>query len=245
MTDELEPVDEKTNFLQAFADMRPDLFFPDNWSVEQRNAVKGEMSSGKVRTGMYAEIPMQCKGPSCPYARVCPLLARNEAPIGYKCPIEMGIVIEFANNYMREFGVDQNNLVEAGMVRDLVDFEVQYMRSKKILAQEHFIMDNPVGIDSDGNVVVQAQLHPAVEMDEKILKRKERLLNAFLATREARNKAGQGVLDASTQLANLMDAVRDYNTKSERLVLEKLGVNVRDEYIEANVRDSEDDESDE
>lgn len=184
---------------------------------------------------------------NCPYAAVCPLLAENNAPIGHKCPIEMGIVIEFGNNLMREFGVDPTNLVEVSMVRDLVDFEVQYMRAMKILAQEHFISEVPVGVDANGEVIVGKQLHQAVEYEEKILKRKERLLNAFLATREARTKAGQGQLDASVQVANLLDTVREHKARADKLALEKLGVPTRDAYIEADAaaREEMGEESDE
>jgi hypothetical protein len=233
MTEEnsaIEPA--KDDFLDTFADLRPDLFFPGDWSPEKKNRVEAEMRPRKVRTAMYSQIPMQCDGPHCPYAAVCPLMKTGDAPIGYSCPIEGAIVIEFAHNYQREFGVDENNLVEMSMVRDLVDLEVQFMRSKKILAQEHFIQENPVGVDPDGNVVVRKELHQAVEYDDKLLRRKEKILNAFLATREARTKAGQGVADASQQIANLLDSVRDHAAEKDRLVLEKMGVQVTDKYIE-------------
>jgi hypothetical protein len=176
---------------------------------------------------------MQCEGQHCPYAAVCPLQKAGDAPVGYSCPIEGAIVVEFATNYQREFGVDENSLTEVSMIRDLVDLEVQYMRSKKILAQEHFIQENPVGIDADGNVIVRKELHQAVDYDDKILRRKEKILNAFLATREARTKAGQGIADPSQQIANLMDTVRDAQSEKDRLLLEKMGVNVKDAYIEA------------
>lgn len=246
MSEEIEPAD-KTQYLEAFADLRPDLFFPQDWTPEQKGRATEEMSSRKTRTAMYSSIPMQCDGPACPYAAVCPLLADNNAPIGHKCPIEMGIVIEFGNNLMREFGVDPTNLVEVSMVRDLVDFEVQYMRAMKILAQEHFISEVPVGVDANGEVIVGKQLHQAVEYEEKILKRKERLLNAFLATREARTKAGQGQLDASVQVANLLDTVREHKARADRIALEKLGVPTKDAYIEADAaaREETGEESDE
>ncbi len=179
---------------------------------------------------------------NCPYAAVCPLQQTGDAPVGYACPIEGAIVIEFVNNYTREFGVDENNLVEMSSVRDLVDLEIQYMRSKKILAQEHFIQENPVGVDADGDIVLRKELHQAVEYDDKILRRKEKILNAFLATREARNKAGQGTADASQVVANLLDTVRDHQNEKDRLLLQKLGVPVKDKYIED---DSEDEEGDE
>jgi len=238
MTDQIE-IQDKHRYLEMFSDLRPDLFVPHDFSPDQRDSIREEMAPKKTRTAMYSSIPMVCKGNECVYAAVCPLVAKNAAPYNSKCPIEAAIVIEFGNNLMKEFGVDPANLVEVSMVRDLVDFEVQYMRAVKLLAQEHFIQEVPVGVDAHGDVIVGKQLHQAVEYEEKILKRKERLLNAFLATREARTKAGQGQKDASVQIANLLDDIRTYKAEKDKLTLQKLGVTVRDSYIEADAAESD------
>ena len=113
-------------------------------------------------------------------------------------------------------------------------------RVLKILAQEHFIQENPVGIDADGNVILRKELHQAVDFEDRIHKRKERLLNQFLATREARVKAGQGQLDAAQAVANLMDNVRVQMVAQERLLRQKLGMEDVDEYIEADMADDDD-----
>lgn len=233
MNEESEEAAEisKTEYLDEFADLRPDLFFPGDWSPERVDRANESLTPRKVKTAMFSSIPMICRGAQCPHAAVCPLFATNTHPESYNCPIEMAVVATFSANYMKEFGVDASNLVEVSMVRDLVDFEVQYMRAMKTLSQEHFIIDNSVGVDSGGDVIIQKGLHPAVEYEDKILKRKEKVLNAFLATREARNKAGQGLLDPSQEIANLMDKIKDHRTEKDALTLEKLGVNVVDAYI--------------
>ena len=240
MSNEIEK--SKQNFLDSFADLRPDIFFPAEWGDARRNEVNVEIGSRKVKTAMFASIPMVCQAEHCPYAVMCPLLKAGNAPKGYSCPIEMAIVSTFGSDYMQELGVDPGNLVEVSMIRDLVDFEIQYMRATKILAQEHFITENPVGTDVDGNVVLRKELHQAIEYEDKILRRKEKVLNALLATRESRTKAGQGSLDPSQQVANLMDSVKEHMQKKDNLLLERLGVPVVDAYIEADSRNKKADD---
>jgi hypothetical protein len=160
--EEVEAFDEKGRFLAEFESMRPDLFFPDDWTPDQRNSALEEIRPQKIKHAMYSAIPMQCDGPACPYARTCPLLAKNVAPLGKPCPIEMSLVISFAAEIVKEWGVDTNNLSEMSMVRTYVDQEVQYLRKTKILAMEHFIQENVAGVDSDGNIVTKKELHLAI-----------------------------------------------------------------------------------
>ena len=244
VTDEIKPLTEKEKFLDQFASLRPDLMFPDSWTPEQREQAVDMTRSSRVTHNMFASIPMKCDGPRCPFAAVCEFQKKNMAPVGNPCPIEMAIVKTFMDDYMVEFGVSANNRVEVGQIRDLVDQEVQYMRKVKILAQEHFIQENPVGIDSDGNVILRKELHQAVDFEDRIHKRKERLLNQFLATREARVKAGQGQLDAAQAVANLMDNVRVAVSQRERLLRQALGMDEVDEYIEADLAAEEADAED-
>ena len=81
------------------------------------------------------------------------------------------------------------------------------------------------------------QLNLAVDLEDKIHKRKKDLRNSLMATREARAKAGQGVLDTAQQLANVFEEVRKVDIDRERLLKEKLGKATEDEYIiEAKLR---------
>lgn len=223
---------EKDVFLKEVESLRPDLFFPTSWDDDTRAAVLEEVRPEKVKTMMYAAIPMRCQAAKCPYADTCPLQQKNIAPEGLPCPIELQIVKTFMEDYVREFQVNPNSLGEMSMIRDLVDQEVQHMRKTRILAQEHFIQENPVGVDHEGRVVTAPSLHNAVAYEDAILKRKERLRNAFLATREAKAKAGQGALDAAQSLANLMDKVRDHQNEKQLEYFRKLGITPKDEYIE-------------
>lgn len=211
---------EKQQFMESFAELRPDIFYASDDAVE---TPEDQFGPGKVRTSMYAQIPMNCTGPKCVYASVCPLVKSDNAPIGSKCPIEAGIVVEFTNGYIQQFGVSEDDMVELSMIRDLVDLEVQYMRSVKILAQEHFIVENPVGVDHEGNVVVSKDLHKAIDYEDKIMKRKHKILDAFNATREAKRKVGLAERDPSQMISDLVDGVREFRAQRDSMVLEAMG----------------------
>lgn len=240
MTEEVQPSD-KQKFLEEFAALRPDLAFQEDWTPEQRKDAEEMTTPARVVHNMFSQIPMLCAGPRCVYADVCEFQQKNMAPIGGKCPIEMAIVVDFTNHYAQELAVSLTNRVEMAQIRDLVDQEVQYMRKVKILSQEHFIQENPVGVDADGQVILAKQLHQAVDFEDRIHKRKERLLKQFLATRAARAQAGQGIVDAAQAVANLMDTVRSRQLDQERLLRQSLGMDEVDEYIEADLAQEEDD----
>lgn len=227
----MERYEDKEAFLDALGDLRPDLFFPEGWSPEDKAKAVETIKPRNTRNAMFTAIPMKCHGPDCPFAESCPLLAQNLAPIKKPCPIEMAMVGQFMSEYMEELGVDPENLIEVSMIRDLVDQEVQYLRKTKILSQEHFIMENVVGVDNDGQVIMRKELHLAVELEDKLHKRKKDLRNQLLATREARARVGQNTLDTAQTIANLLDSVRETQVIREKTTKKMLGTLYKDDYL--------------
>lgn len=246
MKNELDTTD-KGRFLEQFSGLRPDLFFPESWDDKQKAEAMELISPRRTKTAMFASIPMRCEAEKCIYADTCPLQQQNIAPKGFPCPIEMQIVNQFMQDYIFELGVNPDNLTEVSMIRDLVDQEVQYLRKTRLLAKEHFIQENVVGIDSEGEVVMKKELHLAVELEDKLLKRKKDLRNQLLATREARAKVGQSQLDSSETIANIMETVRQLDAAKEAAMRKRLGTLYQDDYIQdADIvvePESKDDES--
>ena len=170
----IERQTDRNGFMAALQDMNPDLFLPEEWDAEQRNRALEMVRPPKTRTSMFTLIPMLCRGRECPFVKMCPLFPEGLAPIGAPCPIEMASVSDFMQGYMEDLGVDIDNLVEVSMIRDLVDQEIQYLRKTKILSQEHFIQENVIAVDQDGNPVVRKELHLAVELEDRLHRRKKR-----------------------------------------------------------------------
>lgn len=240
MSDEIEIHNQnKESFLDAFSELRPDLFYPEEWTAEDKDYAVEQMRPAKTKANMFSSIPLKCKGPQCAFADTCPLQQQGIAPIDKPCSIELAAIKQFAEEYMTELGVDPQNLVEVSMIRDLVDQEIQYMRKSKLLAKEDLIQEIVVGISPEGEPIMTQQLHLAVDFEDKIHKRKKDLRNSLMATREARAKVGQGVLDTAQKIANVFENVRELELEKERMLREKMGKVHHDDYIEASVTDDE------
>lgn len=146
------------------------------------------------------------------------------------------MVKAFFDAYVEELDVDVTKMVEVSMVRDLVDQEIQQNRAAWTLSLEHFIQENPLGIDSEGRVIMKKELHLAVELQDKIYRRKEKLRSALLATREARAKAGQGQLDTAQVMSNILAEVKKVERAREQQLLQKVGFS---DYEDAEIVDNE------
>jgi hypothetical protein len=157
------------------------------------------------------------------------------APRGKPCPIEMSMVAQFTSDYIEQLEIHPDNLVEISMVRDLVDQEVQYMRKTKLLAKEHFVQENIIGIDQDGQPILRKELHLAVELEDKLHKRRKDLRNQLLATREAKAKVGQMQVDSAQAISEIMYRVQAIQLEKEKLLKQKLGIYEKDDYIESQI----------
>jgi hypothetical protein len=228
---ELEKPDNKNNFMKQFESLRPDLFFPDHWTDDQKEKAVDLIRPQKTRSAMFSSIPMNCEAEKCIFASTCPLMKENLAPKNKPCPIEMSMVAQFTAEYLEQLDVNPNNLVEVSMVRDLVDQEVQYLRKTKLLAKEHFIQENIIGIDRDGQPILKKELHLAVELEDKLHKRRKDLRNQLLATREAKAKVGQVQLDTAQAISDIIGRVQAVESQREKLLRKKLGTSELDDYI--------------
>jgi hypothetical protein len=229
----LEKSEDKNSFMKSFESLRPDLFFPETWTEEDREKAIDLVRPQKTRNSMFSSIPMNCESEKCIFASTCPLLKENLAPKNNPCPIEMSMVSQFTSEYMQQLDVNPTNLVEVSMVRDLVDQEIQYMRKTKLLAKEHFIQENVIGVDQDGQPILKKELHLAVELEDKLHKRRKDLRNQLLATREARAKVGQVQLDTAQAISDIIDKVQAIENQRDKLLKQKLGTYEVDDYIEA------------
>ena len=71
---ELEKPDNKNNFMKQFESLRPDLFFPDHWTDDQREKAVDLIRPQKTRSAMFSSIPMNCEAERCIFATTCLLL---------------------------------------------------------------------------------------------------------------------------------------------------------------------------
>lgn len=233
---------KKDDFFAALEKMRPDVVMSE-WSDRDRSAIAEVLSPNRVKAGMLTSIPMNCRGVECHFYESCPIAnAGIEVPVGEICPVESAFVEQMFRDYVEELDVDVTRMVEVSMLRDLVDQEVQHLRKTWTLKQEHFIQENVIGVDADGQVITSKQLHWAVGYEDKILARKDKLRKALMATRESQVKATVATMDKAKQISDLMRQARQVDMERNKELRRLAGEEMVDEYIQdAEIVDDEDD----
>lgn len=178
---------------------------------------------------------------NCEYAEVCPLEKENIAPVGQRCPIEMRAIEHLMRDFIESLDIDISNTAELLLVRDIIDQEIQLLRTTNILALEHFIQENVVGVDAEGDPVMAKQLHLATALQDKVHKRRAVIFKQLEATREAKSKSGLAALDTATNLSKMMHNFATVKDEYETEMKRKLGIVEKDDYIEAKLLEDPED----
>lgn len=173
-----------------------------------------------LKHGFSATAPIICLGEQCPYAPKCPLGANNTYPLGESCPIEATIIAEWYNDYVRELGVDPDSKVDGALVGDLVFWEMLEKRGTEELAKNPAIMQKNVAgftIDSEGKQkpVYRDEMNQIINFLEKAQRQKLKIMNALIATREAKAKDVNRIMaDPSTYASKLLEKARELEKKA-------------------------------
>jgi hypothetical protein len=181
---------------------------PMEWqfSSKGREALQIATRMAAVKHGLYASIPMICKNHACPYAGTCPLVAIDMAPEKERCPLEVSKILKRFEQYSAELDIDEDNIVDMTLVKDLIDIDIQLIRAdNKLAVDADFIQDVIITVTEHGDEITAPQIHKAVEYKDKLLKKRHDILQLLHSTRK--DKAGDKLtiqLDPSTYAAQLM-----------------------------------------
>lgn len=154
-------------------------------------ALKANMQMLSTKTGMYARIPIHCKGDDCPYADSCITLAEGLAPEGEACPTEVAMLAHRLRKYSDEFGLGgpDSSPTDEALVSEIILMEIQMKRCEALMSQEtNPIQEMVVGISENGDRIVQPQVSKTVEAYERFSKKRNADYNLLLATRKDKKK---------------------------------------------------------
>ncbi|OXB94782.1 hypothetical protein [Parageobacillus galactosidasius] len=170
----------------------------------------------KTKHGLYASVPIICKGQGCPYAHSCPLVEMDKAPYGEKCPIEIAALEDLFHRYCEHFGIDPDNpkpsdTVDLMMIKDLVDADIALLRCDNKMAWDaDYIIHNTVGMTEEGERITKQELHPLTEYKEKLIARKNKTFQLLNSTRK--DKEGMKLTvthDPSERAAEMLKVLQD------------------------------------
>lgn len=186
---------------------------PSAWEMsdQAKRAVAKSMAVLSTEFGLYASIPMVCKGEDCIYAQLYPELHEGLSEVGQRCPVEVALIMSKYDAYKRELDIHEDDAVDMSILRDVIDYDVQIVRAENKMAIEgDFVKDVVVGVNDAGVEVEQEQISKAAEYKDKVQTKRHAALKLLNSTRK--DKAGEKlnmVMDPSTYVASLIQQHKD------------------------------------
>lgn len=188
------------------------------WGLDDAALIKAEASANKykLKHGMFAGIPIICKGVSCPYAKVCSLPEKHRE-IGDRCPVEIGAIIARFEAWCNHFGIEcsgdyinDEDLVDATLIRDLVDNEIQTLRAENRVAMNaDFIAETISTIDNKGRAYYEETVSPESEFKLQLLDKRYKILQLLNSTRKDKAREQKIELNPSQEAMSIFKKIAD------------------------------------
>ena len=154
-------------------------------------AIKASMQMLSLKTGIYARVPIYCKGERCPYSENCPIFINGLAPEGEACPVEVAQIERKYALYSKDFDLDGPDAspTDLALVEEIITMEIYMERCKSLMSREISpIQMVAVGVTEDGAPVEQPQVSKSVEAYETFSKKRNADFNLLMATRKDKKK---------------------------------------------------------
>lgn len=180
----------------------------DLWNISKENeeVIAHSYKAFGTEFGLYASIPMLCKGPECVYAELYPELHGELTQEGERCPVEVALIMSKYDQYKEDLQINPEDAVDMSILRDVIDYDVQIVRAEnKIAVEGDFVKDVVVGVSQTGTEIMQEQITQASEYKERIQKSRNKALTLLNSTRK--DKAGEKLtvqMDPSSYTKDLL-----------------------------------------
>ena len=195
--------------------------------------------------GMFASVPIICRKDDCAYKDVC-MVDDSQRTLGHRCPMEIAAILARYEQWCMHFELDMNqdvinpeDLVDATLIKDLVNIEVQMLRAENKIALSGDIMsDTLLDIDKKCQPYYGKIVAPEVEFLMSLQDKKIKILNQLNATRkdkaaDKRKESGSDAaikifqqvkeLEKAQRFANITDVV--FDDAGEAIIVEEAVVN--------------------
>lgn len=194
---------------------------PPMWNMSQSgidaiNRIKTRNDrSGVMR--YYSALPMKCAGiEQCIYKESCYLEKMNiDENIGEVCPIEVELILSYFQRYVEEFGLedinDPKNTTVIGLLKDLIDMELQIERANKRLREDgDYLEDRVIAVTESGQKVTNKEINQHINFKMKMQEKKAQILNLLHATpKDKAKKEETRSFDPSTYAKEILAKARE------------------------------------
>jgi hypothetical protein len=207
---------EEDNKLVIRYDRLPPEWKMNNVGVDATRAMQASLALTGSH-GIYAGIPIICRGSNCPYIETCAMemLQVDVATlVGQRCPVEVANIMKLYNGYAQQFHLEdrEEDMVLIGLVKELIDYEIQAQRADhRMAAQGDFLEDIVVGVSDNGHPIVNKEIAKPIDYKERALKKKHEILQLLNSTPKDRaSTMGSSAADPSSYAADLIQKEREY-----------------------------------
>lgn len=187
-----------------------------NLSDEALILANAAVSKHKLKHGMFSGIPIICRGEHCPYKAVCNIPDQH-VKAGDRCPVEIGAIIARFDHWCNHFTIDTSSdiindedLVDASLIRDMVDIEIQMLRADNRMAiNADFISQTISQIDARGRVYYEDKISAESEFKLQLLDKRYKILQLLNSTRKDKAKDLKLELTPSEKAISIFKKVSD------------------------------------
>ena len=177
-----------------------------------------------TKHGMFASIPILCRGVDCAYKDVC-MVDPSERTVGSRCPMEIAALITRFNQWCQHFNIniegeaiESKDLVDATLIKDLVNIEIQILRAEnKIALSGDFMGETLVEVDKKCNTYYGTVITPESEFLMTLQDKKMKILNQLNATRKdkAADKRKETASDEAVRIFQQMQELQREQNKAK------------------------------
>lgn len=198
--------------------------------------VKSTYATMNAKHGLFANVPIICKGERCPYIGTCTVDILN-LPTGYRCPLEIGAIMARFESYCDEFNVSEKNAVDLGQIKQLVDLEVMIMRcDSKMAISADFIEETLKDVTKTGTPIYEKVVTQANQFKMTLIDKHGKILKDLAATRSSKKDTGNDD-DASKVASVLMKRVHEISSQLGMQTQEVLNADYYEEVDDGSVID--------
>lgn len=183
----------KDNTLPDLTNKTGDQITTSMWGIDP-TLIKEISNMNRVyssKHGLFASVPIICRGADCAYKDVC-MVSQTQRTVGQRCPMEIAAVLARYEQWCQHFEIetvqdmiDSKDLVDATLIKDLVNIEVQMLRAEnKIALNGDFMSDTLLDIDKKCQPYFGKIVSPEVEFLMTLQDKKIKILNQLNATRK-------------------------------------------------------------
>lgn len=174
--------------------------------------------------GMFASVPIICREKDCAYKDVC-MVSLSSRKLGQRCPMEIAAILSRYEQWCMHFEIDTSgdviaskDLVDATLIRDLVNIEIQMLRAEnKIALNGDFMAQTLLDIDKKCQPYFGQIVSPETEFLMTLQDKKIKILNQLNSTRKDK-AADKRKQDGSEAAIEIFQKIREMSQQKQQVI---------------------------